>query len=103
MSSTSSHAVSLAFLNIVCPGLAQVLMGKTAVGVPCLVLTNLSFIACLIFGATRNHWSKFTQFGWFCVFLVAVLAILSAIDAVMSIKYKNTHGELKQWQLFPLS
>ncbi len=103
MSSTGRHSVSLAFLNIICPGLAQVLIGKTAVGVPCLLLTNLSFIACLIWGATRNHWSKFTQFGWFCVFAVAVLALLSVVDAVMSIKYKNSHGELKQWQLFPVS
>lgn len=63
MTKAGSHSVALAFLNVICPGLTQVLIGKTAVGVPCLVLTNLSYIACLIWGATRGHWSKFTQFG----------------------------------------
>ena len=55
MSTVNSRAVSLAFLNVTCPGLAQVLIDKTAVNVPCLVLTNLSFIACLIWGATTHY------------------------------------------------
>lgn len=103
MPTLGRHSVAIAFVNIICPGLAQVLIGKTAVGVPCLILTNLSFVACLIWGAARLNFSKFTQFGWFCIFLVAFLAMLSVVDAVMSIKYKNAHGELKQWQLFPVS
>ena len=99
----AQHTIALACLNIVCPGLAQVLIGKRFVGIACLLLTNFSFISCLIWGATSSNWSKFTQFGSFCVFTVAVLALLSFADAIMSIRYKNKVGQVSEWQLFPVS
>jgi len=97
------HAPSKAFLNLICPGMVQVLIGKKSLGVLFNAVNNLAYMACLFTGIQWSGHTKFSPIGWACIFTAFAMSALSTLDAWLSIKHIRSGKKLHAWQMFPVS
>ena len=97
------HAPSKAFLNLICPGMVQVLIGKKSLGMLFNAVNNLAYMACLFAGLQWSSNTQFSPFGWACIFTAFAMSALSTLDAWLSIKHIRSGKKLHAWQMFPVS
>ena len=101
-SASSSWSPSWSILNLLCPGVVQILIGKTTVGILFNAVASIAYIVCLYAGITWTGFTKFNPLGWGCIFTVVAMSVLSGVDALLSIKHLRAGKPLHAWQMFPV-
>lgn len=80
----------MAWLNFMGPGLAQIVFGKTWLGIASIISVNFTILVTSAFG---KDWIG----GWFYL----ALMIASIVDAYMSGNRLREGQPVGKWQVFP--
>lgn len=94
---------ALAVINILCPGMAQILIGKTLVGLIFNIITMIAYVGCISFGGLLARSSSLKPTAWFFLFTIGAMTVLSLLDAILSIRFGRVNGEVHAFQLFPVA
>lgn len=93
----------LSAINVLCPGMAQVMIGKTVVGIVFNALTILAYLSCIWAGVDWDRSSRLKPLGWLFLFTIGATTLLSVLDAVLSIRFQRANGAVHPFQLFPIT
>lgn len=93
----------LSAINLLCPGMAQVMIGKTVVGIVFNALTILAYLSCIWVGIDWDRSSRLKPAGWLFLFTSGATTLLSVLDAVLSIRFQRANGAVHPFQLFPIA
>jgi len=89
----------MAWINLLGSGLAQIVFGKTALGITCIGATTVFNLLYHLFG---TDYDEPTGFGVFVIVLSLILFIGTMVDAYMTGNRLREGQPVKRWQLFPL-